>query len=127
MPDITLGEPLSFQNLGGGAAEEKFNDVLDEVLENILDPNTRAETVREITMKIKIKPSEKRDSADVIISCDPKLAPQKVFPTKIFLGRGVTGHPEAHEITASQYDLFPKAKENVTSMAAAGATGKEQP
>jgi hypothetical protein len=45
--EITLGEPLSFENLGCGAAEEKFEDALKKVLANILDPNTRPQTARE--------------------------------------------------------------------------------
>ena len=123
-PALTLGEALSFENLGGGAASEKFEDALKKVLANILDPNTRPQTAREIVLRIKIKPSEERTDADVIIDCQAKLASDKVFPTKIFIGKSITGVPEAHEVNANQYNLFPKAKENVTSMTA--AAGKEE-
>ncbi len=122
-PEITLGEPLSFENLGCGAAEEKFEVALREALANILDPNTSAKTPREVVLKVKIKPSEERNDADVVISCDTKLAAPKPFPTKIFIGRDVQGNPEAHEVNANQYALFPKAQGNVTSMAA--GAGKE--
>jgi len=122
--EITLGEPLGYANLGGGAAEEKFHDALKQVLDNILDPNTRPTTAREIILRVKIKPTEERTDADVLIACDTKLATTKAFPTKVFLGRDVQGHPEAHEVNANQYNLFPKEKGNVTSMAA--AAGKEE-
>lgn len=121
-PEITLGEPLSFENLGCGAAEEKFEEALKKVLANILDPNTRAHTAREVILRVKIKPSEERTDADVIIDCQTKLASDKAFPTKIFIGRDVNGIPEAHEVNANQYNLFPKTKGNVTAMAA----GKEE-
>lgn len=121
MGNVTLGEPLSFDNLGAGAAEERFEDALKKVLANILDPNTRPQTAREIILRVKIKPSEDRTDADVIIACDTKLASDKAFPTKIFIGRDVSGSPEAHEINANQVQLFPKQKENVTAIAA----GKE--
>ena len=121
MPEITLGEPLSFENLGCGAAEEKFEEALKKVLANILDPNTRPQTAREIILRVKIKPSENRTDADVVIACDTKLAADKVFPTRIFIGKSITGQPEAHEVNANQYTLFPKEKGNVTALAA----GKE--
>ncbi len=124
MPEITLGEPLSFDNLGAGVAEEKFEEALKKVLENVLDPNTRAQTAREIILRVKIKPSENRTDADVVIACDVKLAADKVFPTRIFIGKSLNGQPEAHEVNANQYQLFPKEKGNVTSMAA--AAGKEE-
>jgi hypothetical protein len=119
--EITLGEPLSFENLGCGAAEEKFEDALKKVLANILDPNTRPQTAREVILRVKIKPSEERTDADVIIDCQTKLASDKAFPTKIFIGRDVNGIPEAHEVNANQYQLFPKEKGNVTAI----AVGKE--
>lgn len=119
--EITLGEPLSFENLGCGAAEEKFEDALKKVLANILDPNTRPQVAREVILRVKIKPSEERTDADVIIDCQTKLASDRAFPTKIFIGRDVNGKPEAHEVNANQYQLFPKEKGNVTAI----AVGKE--
>jgi hypothetical protein len=122
MGNVTLGEPLSFENMGCGAAEEKFEDALKKVLANILDPNTRPQTAREVILRVKIKPSEERTDADVIIDCQTKLASDKAFPTKIFIGRSVNGQPEAHEINANQVQLFPKQKDNVAAIAA----GKEE-
>lgn len=119
MGNVTLGEPLSFENMGCGAAEEKFEDALKKVLANILDPNTRPQTAREVILRVKIKPSEERTDADVTIDCQTKLASDKAFPTKIFIGRSVNGQPEAHEINANQVQLFPKQKDNVAAIAAA--------
>ena len=44
--DLTRGETVSLSNLGGGAAVEKFNDELVEVLRNIQDPNTSPTTAK---------------------------------------------------------------------------------
>jgi hypothetical protein len=106
--EITMGMPLSFENLGAGAAEEKFEEGLRKVLANILDLNTNPKTAREIVLRVKIKPSEDRGDAEVIIVCDVKLAQDKPFPTTIFIGRNAQGKPEAHEINANQMQLFPK-------------------
>ncbi|MDD5226589.1 MAG: hypothetical protein PHV97_05340 [Candidatus Omnitrophica bacterium] len=121
MTELTMGEPLSFENLGCGAAEEKFEDALKEVLVNILDPNTDPKTVREVVMKVKVKPNEERSEAVVSIHVHSKLSPARDYPTRIFIGRSVEGQPEAHEVNANQYPLFPKEKGNVTAM----AVGKE--
>ncbi len=119
--EITLGEPLSFENLGCGAAEEKFEDALKKVLANILDPNTRPQTAREVILRVKIKPSEGRTDADVIIDCQAKLASDKAVPTGSINGRDINGTPEAHEVNANQVQLFPKEEGNVKALTA----GKE--
>jgi hypothetical protein len=121
---ITLGEALKLENLGKGAAIEKFEFALQAVLDNIMDPNTIATAKREINLRITVKPNAERDDAEIFVECDPKLAKLRPFKTRMFVGRGVNGKAEAHEVHANQADLFPKVKENVTSIAAAGA-GKE--
>jgi hypothetical protein len=117
-PEITLGEPLSFENLGCGAAEEKFEDALKEVLANILDPNTEPKSAREVVMKVKVKPNEERSEAVVSIHVHSKLSPARDYPTRIFIGRSIEGQPEAHEVNANQVNLFPQVKGNVKAIAA---------
>lgn len=78
---------ISLETLMEGAAVEKFQTELDAVLENILDPNTKPEAVREITLKLKIKPKENRKSADVSVLATSKLAPAIESKTVIFIGR----------------------------------------
>jgi len=113
MGEITMGEALSFENLGCGAAEEKFEEALRKVLANILDPNTMPKTAREVVLRVKIKPSEARTDADVIIDVSTKLATDKPFPTRIFIGKNAKGNPEAHEVNANQFNLFPKQEKPV--------------
>ena len=117
MPEITLGDAVTLETLGLGASIEKFEDAFKKVLENILDPNTHATVAREVVLRVKIKPSEERTDATVLIDCQAKLASLKAFPTRIFIGKSLNGQPEAHEVNANQYVLFPKEKDNVRSMA----------
>lgn len=51
---------LGLENLKDGAAVEMLNDELQRVLANIQDVNTDSKQVRELNLKIKIKPSEGR-------------------------------------------------------------------
>jgi len=80
-------EFVSLDTLAHGAAIEMFNKELDVVLDNILDPNTKAEAPREVTLKLKIKPAENRRSADATISVVSKLAPIQESRTLLFLGK----------------------------------------
>jgi hypothetical protein len=112
-------EHVSLENLGSGAATELFNLELQRVLENISDENTKPTAMREVTLKVKIKPGEDRDYGDVEISCVAKLAPVKPFPTNIFIGRHL-GRTVATEHSPKQAKLF-ETPANVTAMPERGA------
>lgn len=104
---FTNDEPISLKNLGGGAAIERFDDELSRVLDNVMDPNTDAEKVREVTLKVKIKPTKDRDMGAVSIEVNGKIASPSGYPTQIFIGRdSLTGMVEAYESNPKQGKLF---------------------
>ena len=63
----TKEETLTLENLGNGAAVELFDEALEKVLKNIMDPNTDPKAERSITMKVTFKPDENRDMAPVTL------------------------------------------------------------
>lgn len=73
---ITQRPIKSLSDLMDGGVEERFNTAIAEVWENIYDPNTEARKTREVNIKVKITPNERRDSCDFRVSVVPKLAPQ---------------------------------------------------
>jgi hypothetical protein len=77
---------ISLENLATGAAVERFNLALTQVLENILDPNTDAKVKREIVLKVAIKPTEDRASGRVEVTTATKLANYKAVETTIYIG-----------------------------------------
>lgn len=77
---------LKLSTLNGGAAEDLFNEELDRVLRNINDINTEATAIREITLKIKIVPSENRGAATTAIQATSRLAPNKPVAGTAVLG-----------------------------------------
>lgn len=98
---------VSLENLGSGAAVELFDDARQKVLANINDPNTKAQVVREITLKVKIKPiSDQRDVATVEMQAIPKLAPVNPCQTSIAIGKTINGDVEAREWSNPQPDMF---------------------
>ncbi len=91
-------EKITLETLSAGAAIERLNIELEGVLENILDPNTSPKTLREINLKIKIKPHDDRASAYVEIQATKKLAPVTEHITQIYIGKDQHGRPEASEV-----------------------------
>lgn len=78
---------VSLDSLGQGAAIEKFEDELNRVLENVLDPNTKPTTSRSVTLTVTFKPDEDRSFANTLIEVKSKLAPSRAVGTAIYIGR----------------------------------------
>lgn len=83
---FTNEEKTSLASLAQGAAIERFNDEMQRVLNNIVDPNT-AEGVREINLKVKIKPDESRATGEVSITCSSKLQHARGIRTRLYIGK----------------------------------------
>ena len=79
--------PVTLFNLADGAAAELFDEELSRVVANILDPNTDAECVREIALKIKIKPDSDRGMGSVAVQVTSKMGPVRGVGTRFFFGR----------------------------------------
>ena len=69
-------EKLSLINLKDGAAVEKFDRAIDQVMDNISDINTTLKD-REIKLIVKFKPAKDRSYVAYSIFCDPKLQSQE--------------------------------------------------
>lgn len=89
---------VTIATLSNGAAIERANLELANVLENIMDPNTSLKFTREINLKIKIKPTDDRTAGGVTIQATSKLAPVAEHQTQLYIGKDVNGEPEASEL-----------------------------
>jgi predicted HTH domain antitoxin len=67
-------QKVTLTNLKQGAALEIWQREFDKVLENMADRNTKVKTAREITLTVKIVPTEDRCLGAVSIECKSKLA-----------------------------------------------------
>lgn len=83
---LTENGKATLATLAKGAAIERFDDELQRVLNNIIDPNT-AEGKRCITLKVEIKPDPDRVTAAVHVSCSSKLMPSKPCSTLFYVGK----------------------------------------
>lgn len=91
---------LTLDTVAKGAAPERFQDELEKIVANILDPNTDPEAVRAITLTVKVKPSESREMATVLLEVKSKLAPPKGVPDTMYFGRS----KKDGELVATRYD-----------------------
>lgn len=84
---LTDGDTVSLDNLKAGGALQLFQEELNKVLANIMDPNTEAEKVREVILRVMIKPDKDRSTAAVAIVPSCKLAPVVPLGTRMFFGK----------------------------------------
>lgn len=103
---MKLNEGISVADIADGSLIYKANDALGEVVRNILDPNTPAETTREITIKLKLKPNDRRDLSSVSIGVSTKLAATKPQKTELFLSQKSDGSVVVSERDTRQDELF---------------------
>jgi hypothetical protein len=91
---------ISADNIAGGALAEKLNIELRKLAENVQDPNTKAETVRTVTVTIKIKPDETRQIGATEINVKSSLAPSKGIPTSFVFDFDHDGNAVMKELQA---------------------------
>ena len=86
-------ERTSLLNLLRGGVIELFDDELQAVADNILDPNTSETATRSVTLKVTIKPDADRSTAKTEVAVTAKLAPVRPQATRLFVGqqRGSSG------------------------------------
>lgn len=82
---------LKLDKLAGGALQERFDQALKEVMENIADPNTDWKKKRKLTITLTFEAKEDRDLTEVNIDTKTSLAPRRSVGTKIIIDRDLNG------------------------------------
>ena len=113
-----MNAKLSLLTICEGSAAERFDYELQKVLNNIVDPNTEAKTTREITITVKIKPDEARESFSAEMFVKSKLAKLSAVTSIGAIGKDVRGLAEAFEYSKPKQQEIPFG--NVTHMPAKG-------
>lgn len=90
--------------LSGGALAEKVNIELRKIAENVLDPNTKPDAVRTLTVTIKIKPNETRQIGAADIQVKSSLAPSRGIPTSFVFDFDHDGKAVLKELTSGATD-----------------------
>lgn len=89
---------VNLEEFAGGALQEKFDSAMEQVLANMLDPNTPWKNKREINIKVSFEQNEDRDDTHVEVSVVTKLAAVKSIGTRMAIGKNIkTGELYAEE------------------------------
>lgn len=76
---------VELATLQRGVAIDMFNEEFNKVLRNIADDNVKPDAVREITIKVSIKPDKTRRTAATKVDVTSKLAPVKSSDGMMFI------------------------------------------
>ena len=82
-----------------GAITERFNQELETVLRNVMDPNTDPKAKRTLTIKIDVAANEARTLAKFAVSVTSKLAASQSFTQDAFIRQDENGNFTATEVT----------------------------
>lgn len=95
-------ERVNLETFAGGALQEKFDDALEKVLQNMMDPNTPHKNKRKIQVEVTFAQNEDRNDTSVDVSVVTKLAAVKPANTRMAIGKDLkTGKCYAQEYGSS--------------------------
>ena len=80
-------ENMNINKLAGGAIQESVNYALEEIFQNIKDPNTEAEKTRKLTITMELKPDESRQFIKTKTTTKTTLAPANSIVTQLLLDK----------------------------------------
>ena len=89
---------LSIATLRRGSVVEMVDEAIQQVLENVADPNTEAESKRKVTLTLTFAPDKEREQMGVAIAVKAAMAPQAIVTTTAFLAHTRDG------IVGAEYD-----------------------
>jgi len=90
---------VALKEFAGGALQENFQKVFEQVVQNMQDPNTPWKNKRSIIIKVSFTQNEDRDDSRCEISVERKLSSSKPIETKFAIGKDL----ETGEVFAEEY------------------------
>ena len=75
----------SILQMAKGAFEERVDREMDRVIDNILDPNTKATAKRKITLTVELVPDDERQTIGVSVTAKSVLAATNPVTTALFI------------------------------------------
>ena len=81
----------SIMQMAKGAFNERVDYEMTKVIDNILDPNTKATAKRKITLTIELTPDDERENIGVAVQAKSTLAATNPVTTSLFITKGSNG------------------------------------
>ena len=76
---------ILIMSMARGAFEERVDYEMDKVIQNILDPNTKATAKRKITLTIELTPDDERRTIGVSVTAKSTLAATNPVATALYV------------------------------------------
>lgn len=80
-----MSKIVDLNNFADGAMAERFNQELQKVLDNVVDPNTDPKKVRKVTLIVSISSNEKRELANVSVQAKSTMSPARNIETQLIM------------------------------------------
>lgn len=97
----------SIMRMARGAFEERVDYEMDKVIQNILDPNTKATAKRKITLTIELTPDDERRQIQVSVTAKSTLAATNPVATSLYVTDDDPGVLVPHEVGDGGLLLMP--------------------
>lgn len=91
-------EKTSILEMAQGAFQERADVEMKRVIDNILDPNTKANAKRKIVLTIELTPDSKRQQITVSVTAESKLAKIDPAQTSLCIVGGENGDMQVAEL-----------------------------
>lgn len=78
---------LNVGNILGGKFPERFQKAVQQLIDNMRDPNTPADASRKITFEFTFRPTEDRQTAAVMLETKMKLASMEGVAGTIYVSK----------------------------------------
>ena len=88
----------SILQMARGAFVERVDYEMHKVIDNILDPNTKATAKRKITLTIELVPDDERQQINVQVTAKSILAPTNPVGTALYVTGNSNGEPVLAEL-----------------------------
>ena len=89
----------SILEMARGASTERVDYEMGRVLQNVLDPNTKATAKRKITLTVEFTPDDERQTIGVSVTAKSTLAPTTPIKTSLYASQGSFGDFAVVEMT----------------------------
>lgn len=89
----------SILRMAGGAIEEKVDAEVSRVIDNILDPNTKPDAKRKITVTLEFQPDAERKHINIFASAKSTLVPLSPAATDMVITSDGNGEMVIAELT----------------------------
>lgn len=91
---------IDLNSLAEGAVAEKLDAEFQNVLKNMVDPNTDPTKARSITLTLTFKGNKNRELWECAVKAVSKLAPSKDVDSTFIVGRGENGAVIGRELSS---------------------------